>query len=94
MNSGRLRFKVNLQKKTRVPDGLGGFTTTWQTVFSDVWADITQPSGGDVFKYGKMIEELTTKVVIRYNKAVRGGWRVQYGDVSYDINHVLDEDMR
>ena len=77
VNIGNMRHLVNLQTQTKAADGYGGFTTTWYTKFPNVWAEISQPSGSDVFMYGRMIEKLTTKINIRYNQFVAIGWQVQ-----------------
>jgi SPP1 family predicted phage head-tail adaptor len=41
LNIGRLRERVTLQKRARVPDALGGYTYTWAEA-QTVWAYIEQ----------------------------------------------------
>lgn len=94
MNFGKLRYKIDLQCETRVADGLGGFTTTWYDMFTSVWADIAQPDAKDVYKFGRLLDRVTTKVTIRYNKSVKPGWRVVYGDVVYSVLHSMNVDMK
>jgi SPP1 family predicted phage head-tail adaptor len=94
MNAGSLRFVVNIQRETRVADTLGGFTSTWFTVYSGVDADIRQPSGSDIFKFGKLVEKFSTIITIRFNKAIRAGWQVSYNGHSYPVKYAMNKDMR
>lgn len=94
MNPGLLRFLVDIQRDTRVDDTLGGTTSTWTTIYSDVYANIDQASGGDIFRYGKQAENISTRITIRYNKLVRAGWRVLYGARVFDIKIAINENMR
>ena len=94
MKVANLRHQIDLQSQTKTADDYGGFTAVWTTENSNVWAEIAQPSGSDVYMYGRMIEKLTTKITIRYNSAVRMGWQAVFGDRTFSIRYVVDQDGR
>lgn len=94
MNIASMRHQINLQSQTKTADDYGGFTAVWTTQNSNIWAEITQPSGSDVYLYGRMIEKLTTKIVIRYNSSVRMGWQAVFGSRTFNIRYAVDTDGR
>ena len=65
---GNMNKRVELQLKSRVPDGGGGNEWTWNT-FKTVWASVN----GNVF-YGNTNEHTETahnlKFIIRYNSVI------------------------
>ena len=97
-NISSLNTLVNLQTQTKVDDGYGGSTSTWVNKYTNVWAEFTTPTGSDIYKYGRMIEQLTMKIIIRYNPFIRQGWRVVISKVVsgdpafYRVKYVVDSD--
>ena len=104
--AGMLRSRIVIERKVQTPDGMGGFTETWEE----------QPAGGvyafweaviDAFAFlaeKKVASSLTTmprfKAVIRFRGDSEGapfysaGDRVTYRGRFYGIESVVDPDDR
>lgn len=85
---------VRLQSENRVPDGLGGFTTTWATRYSDIWASIQPASGSETTRYRRAEGDIMVKITMPYNAVVKVGWRVLFGDIIFSIRTAVNVDMR
>lgn len=90
---GDLRHRVTLESSTVTRDGFGGEVVTWSEEFT-AWAAV-EPLAGREYHDGRRAEaEVSTRIRIRYRAGVLPGWRVTWGDHSYDIQSVIERESR
>lgn len=89
MDAGLMRHKIHIQELRGTPNAYGEIVSTWETV-ATVRASINPLSGRDFIAALQEQAEVTHKVTIRYNQAVKASMRVQYGERVLDILHVID----
>jgi len=100
MRAGRLRHRVTLQSPVETLDSHGQPVKTWADV-ADVWAGVEPlrgreraAIGPDVHGDAQDINELDTRVPIRYRSDVTIDWRVEFEDRHFEIKAIIDPDMR
>lgn len=76
--------RLELQKKTQVSDGVGGFTNTYTTECT-VWGSIWPTSSKEQLQAGQISGEITHRVRIRYRQVVRADWRIKFGNRYFSI---------
>ncbi len=76
---------VDLQAPTKVADGIGGFTETYATKVSGIWAAIWPISAKDRMQADQMTGELTHRIRIRYRRVLKPSWRIKYGNRYFAI---------
>lgn len=83
--------RIQIQKATRVDDGQGGATETWETIYT-CWANIENfPHGKGLFRkfmFAQLFPQLTTTIQIRFQRSVLidATMRVLYP--AHGINHL------
>lgn len=92
--------KITIQEYTFTSDDYGGSTTGWVTQ-STVFAMIKPISGREVFQSDQAQSRVTSKMVIRYQSALKntaetGKYRVSYDGRLFPVKYVrnLDDDMK
>jgi len=78
-----------LQAEVRVPDGIGGYTRSWQDVV-ELWAEIKPISGNEKLFGNKIQPEVTSKLILRYRNDVTSGMRFLLGDRVFNIRYVIN----
>lgn len=78
-----------LQEEIRVPDGIGGYTRSWQDVV-ELWAEIKPISGNEKLLGNKIQPEVTSKLILRYRNDVTSGMRFLLGDRVFNIRYVIN----
>lgn len=91
--SGNLRHKVELQKYTLAPDGMGGQIETW-TTYATVWGQIKPISGIEGMMGMQLQAEVSHDILLRYRDDVDASHRVKYGDRLFNIRAVIDVEER
>lgn len=81
---GSLNRRVELQAPQRVPDQMGGFTTSYVTK-STVWACIQSLTGQESLLAMQLQSHITTRITIRYIKNFDASWRIKYGQRIFNI---------
>ena len=84
LNAGSLNKRIEIQSKTSVADGLGGYTDTWATT-KTVWAAIWPLSAADVIEGMKTTSQVTHRVRIRYQAGITSAMRIKFGTLYYSI---------
>lgn len=94
------KHKITIQEVTQTSDSYGAFTTTWGTQ-SQVWAQIIPLSGRELFLQEQNQSKVSSKMVIRYQSALKDTKetvkkRIFYDDRYYSIKFIqnLAEDMK
>lgn len=84
MKIGDLNKRVTLQYKTRVADGMGGFTETW-TDAATVSAAIWPTSAKEMVQANSTTMVVSHRIRIRYRRDIKGSWRVKFGNRYFAI---------
>lgn len=94
MQAGNLDQRVTLQRRTRTPDGMGGFTEAWADL-ATVWAQVLPLRGSEKWEAMRVSPDDRMKIRIRwrgdangqpyYTSADRLVWRGR----TYNIESVL-----
>lgn len=92
MQAGKLRHRVDLQKKVtgRNPE-TGGSIEVWQSV-TTVWASIEPLSAREFIAAGATQASVTTRITIRYRDGVTAQMRAVSRGKIYNIEGVLPDD--
>ena len=93
MQSGKLDKRIDLEAKSRTPDGMGGYSDVWQSVESSIWAAIWPVSVNEQIKSGQPKMVITHRIRIRYRRNVRPDWRIKYKDEYYSIEGIINFNM-
>ena len=87
MQIGQLNRRIQLQKPTRVEDGMGGYTITYSTAFS-VWARAWSVSSVELVADMRVNMVRVQKFCIRYRSDVKPDWRVKYDSRYFAITSI------
>ena len=91
MRAGVLRHRITIQEKVQTSDGMGGYTESWQDLYS-LWAAIWPVSGREYIASGRKEGEVTHRIHIRYRDGILPSHRVKYGSRIFDIRAVLNHE--
>ena len=91
LDPGRLRTELSLQAATRVSDGQGGFTETWEEIAS-VFALLEPVESQPVFGADQPLETATHRITLRARADVARGMRFAKGARGFHVLSVLDPD--
>lgn len=83
-----LNKRIDLQAQTKVPDGAGGFTTTWISMLPTgilIWAAIWPTSANEITAANATSMVVSHRIRIRYRSVLRSGWRVKFGNRYFSI---------
>jgi len=78
MKVGELDTRITFQAPTKVPDGMGGSTTTWLDV-ATVWAKKTTHRSDEAVQAMATTGRATHNFRIRYRDDVKSSWKVKEG---------------
>jgi SPP1 family predicted phage head-tail adaptor len=86
---GQMRYRVNLIKEVKTPNGRGG----WDIVLQDLgfrWAAILPLSKHAVAQFQQLDRQADTSIYIRRDPEINTNCIVEHGSMTYTINAVLD----
>lgn len=89
MDAGLMRHRIRIKKPSSERNAFGEPVNAWIDV-ANVRASINPLSGRDFIAAMQDQAEVTHKVMIRYNVAVKASMRVLYGNRVFDILHIID----
>lgn len=93
MQAGKLRRRIQIQRRQSAQDDYGQPSTVWVTVF-DTFADIEPLSGRELILAQSVRSEVTHNVVIRYRPGITAAMRINYNGRFFNIRAVMDENER
>lgn len=93
MRIGNLRNRVELQKFTRAPNGMGGFTNTYST-HETIWAAIWPLSANERIQADQNNMLITHRIRLRFRYLLNPQWRIKYGDKYYSIRSIINKDTK
>ena len=92
-SAGQLRQVIAIEAKTRVPDGMGGFTEAWAAVSgAPTRAMITAAPGSERFAAMRQMPGNSLKMVTRYFATATAAQRVSWRSKEYAVLGVVDPD--
>ena len=92
MRAGRLRHRLTIQSAAEVKNLDGEAVKTW-TAVATVWGSVEPMTGKELFNAQQVQAQVTHKVMIR-GRDLRPSWRVTLGAHTFQIDYVLDRDLR
>lgn len=93
MQSGKLNQRIELQSLTATADTFGEPIKIWAT-YSTVWAAVNPLSGRELLYAQQVSSESNIRILIRYNTTITVKDRIKYGTRYFDINAIIDKDMK
>ncbi len=93
---GQMRHRVIVYDTTRVEDDAGGFDRkdpSDETKIATVWADVTPVSARERTWGGQHVENVTHKVLVRYNPLFQGGQTIVHKWEPMYVISVVDPDQ-
>lgn len=90
--TSRLNKRVEIQRIDHVPNKFGEPVPTPVTV-ATVWAAIEPLRGTEFFAAFAEQAEVTTRIRIRYREGVDRTMIVKYGDMEFEILHIIHPEM-
>ena len=91
MNLNKLDKRITIQKTVKASDNVGGFTTTWADIVT-VWAAIWPVSAREQVRDKQTVGEISHRVRIRFRRAVRSTYRIQYKRRYFSILGIVNPD--
>ncbi len=91
MNAGRRSQRIAIQAPSKTPDGMGGFTSTWNTV-ATVWASLEPLTKWDTERIQamKIQSEVTHKCRMLFRSVLRPSWRLVKNTRTFNILSILN----
>lgn len=94
MRAGRLRNMVTVEQPVKGSAGsYGGTAITW-TEYAKVWADIIPASGARLFAAQAAQSKVDAEIRMRFLDGITAGMRINHGGTYYNIEYVLNPNMR
>jgi len=88
MRATKYHKKITIQKRTKIPNDIGGWKNTWSDYYTS-WASVIATSGMKRLEYGKLgfIESYEVEMRVR-NENVDGNCQVIYNGNAFQINSI------
>lgn len=93
MQAGKLRKRIEIQRRSTTQDGYGQPLTTWTTEIT-TQADFEPLNGRELVAAQAVQSEVTHTVTIRYRPGITPAMRISYAGRFFNIHAVLDEAER
>lgn len=96
MRGGQLRHTITIQSPdTGTPGDYGGKTVvSWSDFATSVRAGIRPMSGKALFAAQAVQNMVDTEITVRYMSGITSAMRVKHGSTYYDIDAVINIEMR
>ena len=94
MRSGLLRHVIDIQDAAETPDGMGGFTTSYSDIYSDLRASIWPLSASERISNDKIELSITHRIRVRYRSGIKADMKVVFGSREFNIKSIINSEMR
>lgn len=88
----RLNKRITILRQTDEADEYNEPLDEWVPV-AEVWAAIEPLRGREYFAARAEHAEVTTRIRIRYREGIDRTMRVKYGDIEFEILHIIHTDF-
>lgn len=85
IESGKLRYLVNIDDLVSEQDSRGNDIETPTRFLTGIWADIRPGKGREFYAAQQEQSEIQTEIEIRYHAGITARMRVEYNGVNYGI---------
>jgi SPP1 family predicted phage head-tail adaptor len=89
-----MRHCITIQQGTKVPDGQGGYSTSWTTYAADIFAALKATRGSQFWISEQLQQRVTHSIIVRALEGVTTEMRVLFGARVFHIRAVRDQDER
>lgn len=89
MAIGKMRHKVEIQRRVRASDGAGGASSTWETI-DKVWAQIVPKSASEGSKGDQIEGRKNYDLNIRYRDDINNSCRILYKGRVFNVTGVVN----
>lgn len=93
MTAGELKNQILFEKRSRAPNGMGGFVDTWSTLCT-VWGKYRQLSGKELLLQQQVNPLISVEIAVRYRTDITTDVRAFYKNNYHNILSVIDEDNK
>lgn len=93
MRVGGMRYKIEIQDFMEVKDKDGFVSREWKTEI-ETWADIIPVSAKEFMSAREELQNVTSKIYIRYREHIRSTMQIKYGERIFKIESVLPDRRR
>lgn len=90
MRIGDLSKRITLEYPTRVSDGMGSFTVTWNTA-AEIYGAIWPLSASETVKAMAETMTISHRIRIRYRSGIRSSWRIKFANRYFNIVSIIDQ---
>lgn len=90
MRAGPMRHRCSLQRRERIPDGMGGGKDGWGEV-RQIWAEITLPTGRTQVAAQQIQNVVTAEIRCRPASDLVAGLRLVHKGTTYKIEAALPD---
>ena len=93
MQPGDLNKRMTIQYPTKVSDGMGNFTDTWND--SDtIWVALWPISATEVIRSMGAVMIISHRIRARYRRDLRPSWRLRFGNRYFNIVSIINQGER
>lgn len=89
--AGNMRQRIRIEQPVHTPDGLGGYTRSWETV-TTVWAEISGGQGDERLVAGQLTSQATHRIRLRWRDDITPVMRAVFGTRVFAIRAVAEHD--
>lgn len=93
MTAGEIKNSIRFDKRSRTPNGMGGFTEAWSTMCT-VWGMYRQLRGRELFNQQQVNPLISVQIDIRYRTDIDTDKRAYYRNEAHNILSVIDVDNK
>ncbi|WBO23935.1 phage head closure protein [Sphingomonas abietis] len=91
LSAGRLRHRIEVWRKQKVDDGLGGRKVDWVKV-STRWAEVTSQNGREVLLSQAVQGVQFFRITVRFGSGIRDTDQLRYRGTALNVRSVVDPD--
>jgi len=91
LSPGRLRHRIEVWRKQKVDDGLGGRTVAWVKV-TTLWAEVLGQNGREALLAQAVQGVQFFKITVRFGSGIVDTDQLRYGTITLNVRSVTDQD--
>ncbi len=91
--AGRLRHRVQVWRKQKVDDGLGGRTTQWVQLFKR-WGEVVGQNGREALLSQAVQGIQFFRISVRFGSGIKDTDQLRYAGITLNVRSVTDPDGR
>ncbi len=93
---GRMRERITFQQSVKTPDGIGGFSTTWQNIASrpTIFAKVQPLNAREQLQAQQIQSPISHKITIRYRKDLNTSMRILWDGQPLNIHGITNPDEK